>query len=140
MISLFCVVQLRWRPYLAVGWCWFLGTLVPVIGLVQVGEQAMADRYTYIPMIGILIAVVWGLSDLMGGVARTDFRTAEFHEAQISGMLGTRGARPSGRWVQLGGVAALALLALLALLTRRQLAVLAELSQPFRAYGGRYSG
>jgi tetratricopeptide (TPR) repeat protein len=53
----------RW-PYLAVGWLWFLGTLVPVIGLVQVGSQAMADRYTYVPHIGLFVAVVWGASDL----------------------------------------------------------------------------
>ena len=53
------------RPYLASGWFWFLGTLVPVIGLVQVGEQYMADRYTYIPLIGIFIALVWGVSELL---------------------------------------------------------------------------
>jgi tetratricopeptide (TPR) repeat protein len=50
------------HPYLVVGWLWFLGTLVPVIGIVQVGGQAMADRYTYIPMVGLLIAVVWGFA------------------------------------------------------------------------------
>ncbi len=50
----------RRRPYLAVGWFWYLGTLVPVIGLVQVGMQSMADRYTYIPLIGIFIALAWG--------------------------------------------------------------------------------
>ena len=49
------------RPYVFVGWVWFLVSLVPVIGLVQVGEQAHADRYTYLPMIGLLIALVWGL-------------------------------------------------------------------------------
>jgi len=53
------------RPYLATGWFWFLGTLVPVIGLVQVGEQYMADRYTYIPLVGIFIALVWGVSELL---------------------------------------------------------------------------
>lgn len=53
------------RGYLAVGWFWFLGTLVPVIGLVQVGEQAMADRYAYIPSIGIFIAVVWGIEEVV---------------------------------------------------------------------------
>ena len=52
------------RPYLTVGYLWFLGTLVPVIGIVQVGAQAMADRYTYIPLIGIFTAAVWGLADL----------------------------------------------------------------------------
>jgi Tfp pilus assembly protein PilF len=55
------------RRYLLVGWLWFLGTLVPVIGLVQVGQQGTADRYTYIPLIGLFIAVVWGLSDLVEG-------------------------------------------------------------------------
>jgi protein O-mannosyl-transferase len=52
-------------PYLLVGWLWFLGTLVPVIGLVQVGGQSMADRYTYIPLIGLFIMLAWGLSDLL---------------------------------------------------------------------------
>lgn len=56
------VVSARKRhPYLMVGWLWYLGTLVPVIGFVQVGEQGMADRYTYIPLIGIFIALVWGI-------------------------------------------------------------------------------
>ncbi len=54
----------RARPYLLVGWLWYLGTLVPVIGLVQVGSQARADRYTYLPMIGLAIAVAWGARDL----------------------------------------------------------------------------
>ena len=53
----------RTRPYLVVGWCWYLGTLFPVIGLVQVGEQAMADRYMYVPMVGLLIALAWGAYD-----------------------------------------------------------------------------
>ena len=53
----------RPRPYLAMGWCWYLGTLVPVIGLVQVGSQAMADRYSYIPLLGLFIALVWLVAD-----------------------------------------------------------------------------
>jgi len=53
------------RPYLFVGWFWFLGTLVPTIGLVQVGAQSMADRYTYIPSIGFFIVVIWGLADFL---------------------------------------------------------------------------
>jgi tetratricopeptide (TPR) repeat protein len=56
--------EMRPRPYLAVGWLWYLGTLVPVIGLVQVGQQAMADRFTYVPMIGLYVMVTWALSDL----------------------------------------------------------------------------
>jgi len=63
-ITAFCLFQRRIRPYLMVGWLWFLGTLVPVIGLVQVGGQTMADRYFYIPSIGLFIALVFGLADI----------------------------------------------------------------------------
>ena len=63
-ITAFCLFQRRIRPYLIVGWLWFLGTLVPVIGLVQVGGQTMADRYFYIPSIGLFIALVFGLADI----------------------------------------------------------------------------
>ena len=56
--------QARRRPYLPVGWFWYVGTLVPVIGLVQVGMQTMADRYTYIPLIGIFIILAWGAWEL----------------------------------------------------------------------------
>jgi protein O-mannosyl-transferase len=55
------VWQVNKRPWLAVGWLWFLGTLAPVIGIVQVGGQAYADRYTYIPHIGLFVAIVWGI-------------------------------------------------------------------------------
>ena len=64
LISGLTVVSIRQRPWLAVGWLWFLGTLVPVIGFVQVGLQSMADRYTYIPSIGLFIAIVWSTSEL----------------------------------------------------------------------------
>src|SRR5207248_3129006 len=57
----------RRRPWLATGWFWFLGTLVPVIGLVQVGAQATADRYTYFPLVGLFICVAWGVPDLVKG-------------------------------------------------------------------------
>jgi tetratricopeptide (TPR) repeat protein len=53
------------QPYLTVGWLWYLVTLLPVIGLIQVGAQARADRYTYIPMIGLAIALLWGISDAL---------------------------------------------------------------------------
>jgi hypothetical protein len=55
--------QARRRPYLAVGWFWYLGMLVPVIGLVQVGAQSMADRYTYLPLAGVFVAGTWGVAD-----------------------------------------------------------------------------
>jgi len=54
----------RTRPYAAVGWAWYVVTLIPVIGLVQVGLQARADRYTYLPLIGPFVAVTWGFADL----------------------------------------------------------------------------
>jgi len=59
LITALCIWQARRRPYLIVGWLWFVGTLVPASGLVQVGVQAMADRHTYFPMLGFLLAVVW---------------------------------------------------------------------------------
>lgn len=73
IISLLVLLSITWTVlyplrryrYFAVGWLWYLGTLVPVIGLVQVGEQAMADRYTYIPLIGIWLIIAYGLSDLV---------------------------------------------------------------------------
>lgn len=58
-ITIFAVRAARTRPHLAVGWLWFLGTLVPVIGLVQVGMQARADRYLYVPMVGLGIMLAW---------------------------------------------------------------------------------
>ena len=58
-ISAVAMWQWRRRPWITVGWLWFLGTLVPVIGLVQVGLQSMADRYTYLPMVGLQVALLW---------------------------------------------------------------------------------
>jgi tetratricopeptide (TPR) repeat protein len=63
-ISSVFIWQRRQHPYLLIGWLWFIGTLIPVIGLVQVGKQAIADRYTYIPQIGLLFCIVWGVSAL----------------------------------------------------------------------------
>jgi len=57
----------RW-PYLMVGWLWYLVTLLPVLGLIQVGSQAMADRFTYLPLIGLLIALAWGVGDLLAAL------------------------------------------------------------------------
>jgi tetratricopeptide (TPR) repeat protein len=64
------------KPYLLVGWLWFLGTLVPVIGIVQVGSQQLADRYTYFPLIGIFVAVAFGAGDLARSVNLPAFVTA----------------------------------------------------------------
>ncbi len=64
LLSICFIFLARRHKYLVVGWLWYVGTLVPVIGLVQVGVQAMADRYTYIPLIGLFIIAAWGVSDL----------------------------------------------------------------------------
>jgi tetratricopeptide (TPR) repeat protein len=67
LIAVVTALVLKWYrecPYLPVGWFWFLGTLIPVIGFVQVGLQAMADRYVYFPLIGLLVLLVWGMADL----------------------------------------------------------------------------
>ena len=69
-ITLAVLVQARRRPYLAVGWLWYLGTLVPVSGIVRFGYQSMADRYTYLPHIGLFIALAWGLAELTAGSDR----------------------------------------------------------------------
>ena len=64
-ITIISIRLIRKAPYFAVGWFWYLGTLFPVIGIVQVGGQAMADRYAYIPLIGIFIIVAWGVPELI---------------------------------------------------------------------------
>jgi protein O-mannosyl-transferase len=68
LLTVVTLAAIRWRrqcPYFLVGWLWYLGMLVPMIGLVQVGEHAMADRYTYLAQIGLLIAGVWGIAQLV---------------------------------------------------------------------------
>ena len=65
-ITLVAIAQRRQRPYLLMGWLWFAGILVPVIGLVQVGVQSRADRYMYIPLIGLAVIVAWGLFEVAG--------------------------------------------------------------------------
>ena len=79
------------RPYFLMGWLWYLGTLVPVIGLVQVGGQAMADHYTYIPSIGLFVVCLWGAWDLAGG-----WRHGTGHPG-LAGLGGVGGLRPSHR-------------------------------------------
>jgi Flp pilus assembly protein TadD len=63
-LSAFCIWQVRSRPYLLIGWCWFVVMLLPVIGLLQVGRQSMADRYTYLPSIGLCLMVAWGIAGM----------------------------------------------------------------------------
>ncbi|MDB6126037.1 MAG: Tetratricopeptide 2 repeat protein [Pedosphaera sp.] len=79
ILSFVAVAMVRRRPFVTVGWFWFIGTLVPVIGLVQVGSQSLADRYTYLPLIGIFILLVWG-----GYEAASQFRVPRPVMAGIS--------------------------------------------------------
>jgi len=59
------IISARRRPYLTVGWLWYLGTLFPVIGLVQMASHAMADHYTYVPLVGVFILMAWGIPELL---------------------------------------------------------------------------
>jgi len=73
LISVMTVAAISWRlrrPYLLMGWLWYLGTLVPVIGVIQVGWQAMADRYAYVPFVGLFICVAWGVPELVAPLRR----------------------------------------------------------------------
>ncbi len=63
-VTAFCIAQRKKRKYLLMGWLWFLGTLVPVIGIVQVGAQSMADRYSYVPYFGLFIMLVWSAGEI----------------------------------------------------------------------------
>src|SRR5262249_36959238 len=82
-ITALCFFQRKSRPYLVVGWLWFLGTLVPVIGIVQVGGQTMADRYFYIPSIGLFIVIAFGLAD----IAKTRRLAPSLNATVASGIL-----------------------------------------------------
>ena len=70
LISFYSIWKIKEQKYVFTGWFWFLGTLIPVIGLLQVGLQAMADRYTYVPFIGLSIALVWFTTDLLKNLDR----------------------------------------------------------------------
>jgi tetratricopeptide (TPR) repeat protein len=97
------VLAIHWRkerPYILTGWFWYVGMLVPVIGLVQVGEQARADRYTYLPQIGLYVLIVWSVTNLM---APTTIRNSSSRLAATGLRPGSRGSRgvladgPQGR-------------------------------------------
>jgi tetratricopeptide (TPR) repeat protein len=88
---------LRTKPYYPVGWLWYLGTMVPVIGLVQVGSQAMADRYAYVPLVGIFAAIAWAAGDFV--TARPAARPFAFvGAAGIVLALATLTYRQAGYW------------------------------------------
>ncbi len=96
-VSILAFALWRKRPYLAIGWLWFLGTLVPVIGLVQVGNQALANRYTYIPLIGLLLMAVWAGADFLERfkIPRFDYAAAGF---ALICCLGILTWRETGYW------------------------------------------
>jgi tetratricopeptide (TPR) repeat protein len=84
------------RPYLIVGWLWYLGMLVPMIGLIQVGQQARADRYMYLPLIGLALTVAWGAYDLARG--RRSRRVLGVAAAAVVLLLGVRSWDQVGIW------------------------------------------
>lgn len=75
-ITLVALRERQRRPYLLTGWLWYLGMLVPVLGLVRQGEQAMADRFTYLPLIGVTVMVAWGVGDGLGARGRAPLAVA----------------------------------------------------------------
>jgi protein O-mannosyl-transferase len=91
------VIVLRRRRYLLIGWLWYLGTLVPVIGIVQVGAQAFADRYTYMPLTGIFIMLVWFVSDILAQLPLTK-KAAGVAGSAIIGVLGVMSFVQTGYW------------------------------------------
>jgi Flp pilus assembly protein TadD len=96
-ITAFALVILRRRPYVFVGWCWYLGTLVPMIGLIQIGGQQMADRYTYFPLIGIFLAVTWLVAESVPDGALSN-RLLPGAAVALVAVLGTISFHQIGYW------------------------------------------
>jgi Flp pilus assembly protein TadD len=96
-VTALCIWQIKRRPFLIVGWLWFLGTLVPVIGIMQVGSQSLADRYTYVPYFGLFVMLIWGALSLVDD--RTFGRRA-FTAACLTGILVLTGfaIRQASHW------------------------------------------
>jgi protein O-mannosyl-transferase len=104
-ISVLVIILRRRMPWLAVGWLWYAGMLFPVSGIVMIGDQAMADRYSYLPLIGIFVALVWAVDDLWGS----------------EWLVRWNGNPPHGARAKLGLATAMTLLLLLAATSYRQL-------------------
>jgi tetratricopeptide (TPR) repeat protein len=100
-ITYYALQARRRHPYVTVGWFWYLITLVPVIGLAQVGSHAMADRFTYVPLVGIFIVIAWGTADLLARRQRSSLKTGV-----------------TGRWALASG--AIAIVLVLAVVARVQ--------------------
>lgn len=86
VITILAVLLYRSRPFLLVGWLWFLGTLVPVIGVIQSGDQSMADRFTYFPSIGLCIAAAWLMPDRLGATPRSRAVTGALAAAALGAL------------------------------------------------------
>jgi Flp pilus assembly protein TadD len=84
-VSFFAWRARRDRAYLTTGWFWFAGTLVPVIGLIQVGRQGMADRYTYVPYVGLFIAIAWGGYWLLSQLRLPAYVAVAIAAAEVAG-------------------------------------------------------
>ncbi len=95
-VSLLAIHWRKERPYIFTGWFWYVGMLVPVIGLVQVGEQARGDRYTYLPQIGLYVLIVWGITDLMAPIVMRNSGSRPVATGLRPVTRGSRGVRTEG--------------------------------------------
>src|SRR6266496_2600170 len=95
-VSLLAIHWRKERPYIFTGWFWYVGMLVPVIGLVQAGEQARSDRYTYLPEIGLYTLIVWGITDLIMPIITRTFGSRSAATGGRSATRGSRGVRAHG--------------------------------------------
>jgi tetratricopeptide (TPR) repeat protein len=100
-VTLLAIHRRKELPYIFTGWFWYLGMLVPVIGLVEAGEQARADRYTYLPQIGLYVLVTWGITDLMTSVMTYRSRSRPRMAGRQSTARGTR--KNPARSARVGG-------------------------------------
>jgi protein O-mannosyl-transferase len=118
LISWIVIRQVRRRPYLAVGWLWYLITLIPVIGIIQAGAQSIADRYTYIPLIGLFVVVGFGLPDLISSLSMIGGKGAK---AKGSGGITVSGLRQTPTVILASGSAIVIIV--LSILTYRQVSL-----------------
>jgi protein O-mannosyl-transferase len=97
ILAAITIAAIRWhkeRPYVFTGWFWYIGMLVPVIGLVQAGEQARADRYTYLPQIGLYVLITWGVTDLVEAITTRNFSSRRVANG-LPAFAGPRRGHPS---------------------------------------------
>src|SRR5437016_4534725 len=95
-VSLSAILWRKQQPYIFTGWFWYVVMLVPVIGLIQAGEQARADRYTYLPQIGLYVLIIWGITDLMAPIMMRNSGSRPVATGLRSVTRGSRGVRTNG--------------------------------------------